>query len=404
MANQVTPLAVDAYGRFMVDVFDEREIIGVPTAFQAFFGRPETGAKTLFSPNASVVDIDILRGNERIAALVQRGSNARPISGQKNTDEQKWSAFSRLYPLAEEEGDITADQLNRRVAGENPYSSITKLDRLRLLALNHHHEHMRRITRLFEYLSAQSVLTGKMPSILGTTNNDLIYDFRRNAAHTITVGIKWDAGATAVIMADIDGGCEKIRANGHANPDMIVIGSSAVDAMINDTTIQTQADNRRFELIEVSTNNPVPPNFKRFVDAGLTPRGRLRTPKGYTLWIFTYSDVYTNSAGTATPYMPVDEALIAYSGARCDRYFGPSEILPLTAGRSAWYQETFGFNPASPPMPPNVKDLSNALNPAMFYCDAYPSANQKAVTIRTQAAPIFATTMTDAFVTLNGLV
>ena len=277
--NQITPLAVDAYGRTMVEAFDERQIIGVPTGFQAFFGRPETGAKTLFNPNSAVVDIDIIRGSERLAAMIRRGGNARQISGKKSNTDGKFSTFSRLYPLIEEEGDMNADQLNRRMPGENPYQAMDKLDRLRLLALNIHTEKIRKIVRTFEFLCSQAVLTGKHPAIIGTANADLIYDFRRNASHIVTVGTGWNQ-VGAGIMADTDGICDKLRANGHVTADMMLLGSGAMDAFINNSDVQTQADNRRFELIEVGRGNPVPDRFKRFVDAGFTARGPAAHPQG----------------------------------------------------------------------------------------------------------------------------
>ncbi len=401
--NQGTPLAVDAYSRFMAALFDEAQIIGVPTAFQAFFGRPENGGLTLFSPDANIVDIDIVRGSETLAALIHRGQNARSLSGQKNTNIGKSSTFSRLYPLIEEEGDISADELNFRVAGEGPYSPLTKFDRLRIKALRHHQAHIRRSVRTFEYLSSLSVLTGKMPAILGTSNTDLEYDFRRNAANTAAGAAVWDTG-TPDIMGDVDGRCDKVRLNGHANPDMGIFGGEAIASFIKDTTIKSLADNRRIELIQVTTDNPVPPRFDRFVKAGFIPRGRLRTLKGYTLWIFCSIDEYIDPAtGTSTPYMPVDQCLVAASTARCDRYFGPSELLPNTPGRAALYQDMFGFAPGMPPMPPNIKNMAAAVNPAMFYNDAYMGANQKTITIRTQSAPIFATTQTDAFALLTDL-
>jgi hypothetical protein len=388
----------------MADLFDDKQIISVPTGFQAFFGNPANAAQTLFSPDSNVVDIDIIRGNERIAALIPRGLVSRPLGSlQKNQKAENYSSFSRKYPLSEEEGDITADQLNFRVGGENPYSARTRMDRMRHLALKHHHESIRRTVRMFEVLSAQSILEGVQDSIIGTSDTDLQYDFRRKATHIGDVTTGWNQ-ATATIMADIDGACDKIRQDAFIKPDFIGIGGSAMDAFINDTDVQAQADNRRFELIEVSTNNPVPSSFDRFVAAGWTARGRLRTPKGYELWIFTYIDGYTDSGGTFTPYLPVDNAIIAASESRCDRYFGPPENLPMISQRATMYRELFGFDPSMPPMPPRIKDPGNIILPAMFYCDAYVANDNKKVTVRTQSAPIFATTQTDAFVTLTGLV
>lgn len=393
-----TPQAVDQFSRFMVDMFDDRDAIGIPGGFGAFFGRPETGGRTIFAPDASAIDIDIIRGNEKLAAMVRRGAT-RLLSGQKNTLEQKFTNFSRQFPLIEEEGDINSIQLLNRMAGEGPYDAASRHDRLRMLAFDHHIEHVRRIGRKFEELASQSIINGTMKAIDGTTNTDLIYDFKRNSNHFVTVGTAW-SNVASDILGDLDDASELIRADAHVNPDMAILSKVDMDAVVKNTAIKEQADNRRFELIQVSTNNPVPAKFDRFVAGGLIPRGRLRTPKGFELWLFTYLDVYTSEAGVATDYLPANKTIVAYSGARCDRYFGPPDVLPRTAQQIAWYREMFGFNMELPPMAPNVKG-QGTLMPNMFHSDAYMATNGKALTVRTQSAPIFATTMTDAFVTIT---
>ncbi len=394
------PQANDNYSRFMVEAFDDRELISVPTAFQAFFGRPESNGQTVFSPDALSVVIDIIRGNRTIAPLIQRGSVGRIIKGQKNTQEGKYSNFNRVFPLIEEEGDISAAQLLLRLAGELPFQSQSKLDRMRVYALKIHTEHIRRIARTFELLASLSIRTGKMPAVIGTTNSALEYDFRRNAAHTVTPVAKWDQAGTD-IFADIDAGCDKVYKNGKVKPDMFLIGGGAMDGILKNTDFKEKSDNRRFELILVSDKNPVPAKFQRFVDAGFTARGRLLTPKGYELWMFSYIGIYTDLDGNEQDYLPQDEAILASSMARCDRFFGPSEVLPSVSAQNAWYQEMFGFSPLAAPMPLNIEDVSRAIVPAMFYNDAYQSKDNKTVSIRTQAAPIFATTMTDGFLTFE---
>lgn len=397
MANQATPLATDGYSRIMVAGFDEKVIIGNPTGFQSIFGRPETGSRTLFATDSAVVEIDIMRGNERLAALIQRGVAARPITGQENTQTQQYTTFSRQYPLIEEEGDIGAAELVLRSMGESPYAGRTQVERLRDRASEIHNEHVRRIIRLQEVLAAQSVLLGTQVAILGTANTDLIYDFHRLATHSSAVSPLWD-GVSPTIMADIDGQCDLIRQDGHANPDVMILGSEGMAAFVADTDVKSLADNRRFELIDVNSN-PVPPKLQYLVDSGFIPRGRLQTPQGYTLWMFTYVEVYTNSAGTATPYMDVDKVVIFSSDARCDRYFGPPEVLPMTPQKMQFMTETFGV--ALGGMPPNIKAASGVITPDMFFFDAYKAANDKSVTVRTQAGVIFPTTMTDAFITIT---
>lgn len=399
----MTPTAVDTFSRFMAKMFDDKSLITIAKGFQAFFGRPETGAQTVFSPNANDVDIDIIRGNKKIAALIPRGTISRPLgSNQQNLNVEKYSTFSRKYPLSEEEGDITGDQILQRLAGENPYQMKDRLSRMRILAAKIVTESIRRTGDMFEVLAAQSVLTGKQDAILGTSDTNLQYDFRRNTGNTISVAVPWD-NASATIMANIDAGCDIVKTKSRVMPDFIGIGGESMAALIEDSAVQTQADNRRFELIEVSTNNPVPPKFARFVEAGWVPRGRLRTPKGYTVWMFTYQDYYENASGTVVDLLPQDNAIIASTQARCDRYFGPPELLPIIPMRRQLYTEMFGISIDAPPMPMDSTG-GGIITPEMFYHDAYVSADWKKVTIRTQSAPIFATTHTDAFVTLTDLI
>ena len=403
----MNPVNMDIFSRFMADAFDEREVIGVPTGFQTFFGNPvANGSRTIFSPDANVVDIDIIRGNERTAALIPRGTVSRPLgSGQKNLRQEQFSAFSRKYPLAEEETDITGDQLLNRTAGEQPYQTADRMTRLRILGVRAHMESVRRQVRLFERLAAQSITTGKQDAILGTTNTELQYDFRRNATHTVTVGTSW-LNAAADIVADVDAICLKIRANGHVMPDMMICGSSAINGIVLNTAIKNVADNRRFEFVQLGGSNgddailmPMLSKYKRFVDGGFIPRGLLRTPQGFEVMIFTYIDGYTDDAGTYTKYLADDKVVICCSTARADRYFGPPENLPMTSTRAALYREFFGFDPSAPTLPPNIK--GGVIDPAMFYADAYVSADAKRVTMRCQSAPIFATTQTDGFATLD---
>jgi hypothetical protein len=402
VAYQTTPLSTDLYSRVMASSFDELDYVGAPVGFQAFFGRPETGAATVYSPDAGEVDIDIIRGaGERLAPLIPRGMLARPVGDlQKNLQTQKFTNFNRVYPLIEEESDLGAGQLINRTAGENPYSQTQRIDRLRRLALRQHKEQVRRTIRTFEYLASQSILTGKMDAILGTLDTSLQYNFRRTAAHSITLGVQWTS-ASAVIMSDLDDTWRIIRQNAYVNADGLVLGKDAMNAFINDSEVRALADNRRFELVYVSAENPVPSKFGWMVRAGFTPRGRVRTPEGHEFWMFTYDDIYTNSAGTTTEYMPAGKVLMFWSGARCDRFFGPPELLPMVPQRRQLYMELFGFSMDSPPMPPDLRGDSGVLNPGMFYFDAYAPETWKTVSLRMQAAPIFSTTQTDAFAVLE---
>jgi hypothetical protein len=394
--NHPTPLGVDMYSRYMALHFDERDLIGVETFFQSIF----TTGLTVFSDSNLITEMDIIRGNRKTAALIRRGSQARILTNKEVADRNS-SNIVREYPLMEEMGAIGADKLNFRLPGENPQAILSKVTRLREIAVRETKEMMRRIIRACERLAAQSVLDGVQDAIFGTSKTELQYDFLRTAANIITVGTEWDNGGD--IMADINTACDKVRQNGKVSPDIMVVGQGALPVMLADTTLQGLADNRRYELIQINERMGVPEKHARFVNAGLIPFGRMKTTKGYTLWIYTYQDEYETDAGVVTPYMPVDQALIFASGARQDRFFGPSEVMPPDQNRQQWYMDMFGFNIGAVPTPPNIKNASMVVNPAMFYSDAYPFPDYRGINLRIQTAPIYATTHTDAFATLKGL-
>lgn len=393
--------AQDIFTRFFVEAFDDREKFPGTTGFQAFFGDPANGSRTVFAPDSLVVDIDIVRGNEKTAKLITRGEVTRPLGAtQKNMLDGKFSSFSRKYPLALDEGDITAGMLLQRAAGELPYSSDMKIDRLRKYARDFAMESARRHIRMFELLAAQSILTGVQDAIIGTANADLKYDFERNAANTITVGTAW-SNVAAPVLSDLDGGALKIRTNGKATADMAVMGATALVGFKKNTQVLAEANNRGYSTVMVGTDNPVPAKFNRFIAGGMTPQAQVTTPEGRELWIFSYvNGGYTNDAGAFTSFLGADQVLIADSEVRRDRYFGPPEYLPMLSADNELYEEYFGFAAGAPPVP-ITKSTGNVIDPNMFHYDAYRSQDRSRVTMRVQSAPIFAPTWVDATALLD---
>jgi hypothetical protein len=399
-----TPNNVDLFTRVVAEMFDEKQLITVPTAGQAFFGNPANASQTIFSPDANAIDIDIIKSGKTIAALIPRGMVSRPLgTTQKNIETQKFSSFSRKFPLSEEEGDIECDKLLNRMAGESATSGNTRYQRARVHAARIHMESIRRTVRMFEVLAFQSILTGKQDAIIGTSNTDLQYDFLRDHTNlTDTPGTKWDAGGVDII-GDIDGMCFNLESIGNCNPDAMFIGGGAFGAFIKDTTVKGIADNPGYTFIRAGKNITMPAKYQRWVDSGWIFQGWIKTFLGYELWIFTYNKTYTNLSGVNTLYMPTDSVLITDTDARADRYFGPPESLPIDPLRQQLYLHYFGVDMSAPLMPPNIMNQGAIIDPAMFYCDVYKSADEKRLTIRTQSAPIFATTQTDAFGVLNSV-
>jgi hypothetical protein len=398
--------AADFYSRFFQLYFMQNEMRADAAGFLAFWGKPGTGDTTVFTPANGIVDVDIQKSTgQELARMIHRGMGSSPTD-TKIGESEDWTAFSMDYGLIEDEQKLTQKQLLNRLAGENPYSGATRQSRMHKLALKHHMKSLGKIFRTHAFLASQAILTGKHDQIIGTTNTDYQYDFRRDSNAIVTPANTWNGGSQD-IMGDIDAGCEFLLANGYAMPDFMCLGQGMLDALIKDTTIQTLADNRRYELIQVSQNHPVPEKYARFVKAGFVPYGRFKTTTGYNLWMFTLPHNYKDLTGTVQKYMPTDKVLIASTEGRCDRYFGPRDSFDLTSTEVMWYQDMFGFNPKAAPLPMNMREKaldSTIYDPRSLHCDAYPMAGRKGVVMRTQSAPIYATTDTDVYYVIeNGL-
>ena len=152
--------AQGVYSEIMLAGFDEKKIIGVPTLFQTIFN--SALGRTIFAGSSTKLDQDIIRGNESIAKLKIRGTSAEIVGKNiKSNVTGKFTAESKEFPLVEEPDFFTADQLNNRVAGENPFEPYSKEERAALIASNLHNESIRKIIRKMELLAAESFRTGE---------------------------------------------------------------------------------------------------------------------------------------------------------------------------------------------------------------------------------------------------
>jgi hypothetical protein len=383
-------------------LFNEADIIAVSTVYQQFFGKPAFGgSRTIYSPNSDVVDIDVMRANRRVAAMIHRDTDSEHLNLKRNTTTQNWTRFSLRFPLAEEIGNITASQITKTVAGEDVVNGLSKQDRMVLLAREHHMEHIRRYVRLFEVLCGNSLFTGLQPAIIGSGNLNNWYDFNRNPALMVTPAIPWDQ-AGADILGDIDDGIQQMMVLGNAKANVIFMAGDVLNVFLRDTTIQQFADIRGYSLVRAGEEMfNLPGSLTDLVNAGADAIGRLTTPRGKTVYIFGYDAVIDDNNGQPVDLLPAGTVFIAFYGARCDRYFGPAERLPIVSSDIAFYNETFGMNNiVNPELPANIK--GNAIvAPQMFYCDAYRVEDKKKIAVRTQSAPIFATTQTDSFYTMT---
>jgi hypothetical protein len=382
-------------------MFDDREFIEEGTVFQGFFGR--NGGRTAVVDSLDI-EHDIKRGNEKVAKMVKRGMPARILGSDfKNLDTEQYTSNNLRFGLIKEELDLTNDQTFRRVFGSNAYTEADRSQVLRLLARDGNMEMFRRIVRKDEILASQSILLGTQEVLEGTADAEWMYDWQRNSNLTFAAANPWNGGSQDIV-ADLDLMGEALRKYGKVRPGAALVGAGAMDALIKDSDVQATADNRRYTLIEVSQSNPVPAEYQWLIDGGAVAYGRFKTNKGFSLWLFQYNEYYETDAGVFTKYMPEDKVLMFSNRARADRYFGPSDILPIPSLKDQMMQQMLGFGSTTAPMPPGVFNASSVIVPGSFHVDMYINDAHTVMTLRAEQAPIYNPIQTDAYCVLTSVV
>lgn len=403
-----SPQNSDLLTRYWIEKFDEKDVIETSTVWLPFF----SNRAPLFTPDKLTLDIDIKRGNQKYSKMRTRGSAEYTIGDNINgVKSDRFTNIARVFPLMEDFGAVSADQLNLRSFGESPFMDSGKQGRLRKIALNQMQEITRRMVRGHNLLARSSILEGFQPAIFGTTETGLQYDMYRHADMTFTVANAWDTGG-ATIWADLEEASARVHHNGQVKPDAFFTKGAVITAMIENADFSSKADNRRFNLIGIGASdksgaNPVtsmPSKYQKYIDAGWMYRGWVQLSSGYELHVFVTNDWYEEDAGTIVDQVPDQYGLVCATDARADRYFGPDEKLPLTSGDTREMTELTGIDFTAPPVSGlGIKNPNGLIMPEMFYFDMYKAEDRSNLTIRGQSAPIYVTTHTDVYCTLKNL-
>lgn len=404
-----TPSSVDGFSRYFAQAFNENDIIMPTTGFLSLFSRRRPNIQT----DASVVDIDIVRGNEKVSAFVPRGAVGQYLSNP-SVGTGKYTNKSRTFPLAEDTAAITVAQAQERMAGENPYSSRMLRERTRDDAVRKYTLMVSRMVRSWELAAAKAALTGTQPTILTggtfTTDTDMIIDYKRdsNLIKTYLTAEQWTTSGVDPI-ADIDARIDSLvkigKVGGQAGGEyIIVMGSDVVAGFFANASVISAGDSQRIITVEKNPALMPPSQAADMIAGGMVFVAKITTNKGRKVYILVYDAYYDTDSVANNPYMPAKSFLLMPISFRADRYFGPGDTLPVTSIDRTWMAETFGITNNSPFPAAQIKAAAGVVDPAFFYVDAYPSEGRKSAILRVQSAPIFATTQTDALFTGNSVV
>jgi hypothetical protein len=376
----------------MSNLFDENDIINVSTGGQVWFGM---NGETLWEPDSTVLEYDIIRGTTTLAPMVLRGTDAHFDDGNPTVMTQRFTNTNRVFPLIEDLSVLTAEQITKVMAGERRGGSLTQQERMRVYAKRLHRANVMRCFRTQEYLAWQVILTGTMPAITGTTNSDLIYDFKRNSNHAITPAAAWSNAATD-IMGDLDTGWDLINQNAHIEAQILMCGVDGMKYIKQNTDIQSYADNRRYSLMNIGDAAAKEiPTVSQLIANGYQYHGYISTLEGNKFYLFTYKKFY-ESGGTIYRYLPDNKVVMTSVEVVADKVFGPGDGLPPSQQEIADYRDIMGVDITQAPGMSQIDTGTQTFDPRWYTFGLI--RNRKNLELYTQVAPIYVPKQTDGWV------
>lgn len=400
----IVPQTVSTQTLFMQKAFSDLDMIDVPTGFQSFFGRAGTDGQTNFLTRTLSISQDIMRGENTISKMFARETGASWDIGTE-TNAIKGDRFknaTRVFPLMQEYFSVSHDEtLKDRQFGEsniNPTMALIEIRRKRLLERGE--QAVKKMMRKNELICSEALRTG-----VQTLDDGQTYDYDRSTTNTFAAALVW-TNAAALIIEEIDDLFDRIQENGKAEGNFAVAGADVFAAMVKQLIISNLADNRRYSFVAAGRNEILPelPSDVQFmVAAGFKYQANIRTFKGRDIPIFTYNEKYQDASKNWQPFMPVNEFFGGWSGARCDRSFGPRLTFDGNTTQERQVNELLGFNAFTAQMPTNLK-AKGAFDPRMFHVDGKVNGDNDVIGMRLSTGGIYVPVRTDSFGLITGVV
>ena len=247
-----------------------RGIIKRTLAPRMFFRTRFFGNQVLF-PTESV-SFEFKEARRRLAPYV----SAR--IGSKAIGREGYELKTFTPPLVAPERPITNDTLAQKMLGESLFNSgVTPEDRAATIAAQDLLDLQDAIYRREEFMCARAKQDGEL--IIKGTGVNYKVDYGFGGIINIALSDVWSP--TYDILGQLDSLSENMRQNG-INPDMMIVGSKAANALLKNEDIMKKLDMKNVELGLISP---------RSLEPGMRYIGRLVTPQ-LTIEIYSYEEWY----------------------------------------------------------------------------------------------------------------
>lgn len=252
--------------------------------------------------NTEDVLVDYKDNGRKVAPFVL------PIVGGVPVARDAFTTDRFTPPLIAPQRNLTLDDLKKRGFGEAIFSGVSPAQRKTLIVMRDLKELDEMTTRREEVMAAETLITNqcKMDHINaeGTTDPKLIKFHEGDTnPYQYAPAIGWDA-AGAKILQDLHEMVKMLTEKGLPAQELVMAGDVA-DAIINDPTIQKLLDNNRMNLGGIAPLE---------LPEGAAHIGTLNV-HGKMIKLISYTEVYENNEGVATPYIPAGTVILTAPGA-----------------------------------------------------------------------------------------
>lgn len=290
------------------DMFGAREMTRVVNRFKPV---PSFFRRTFFNQgieehNTLIVDIDIFKGQAKVAPYTKVTSKSKPVS----RTEFKTGAFT--IPYIKISRSLAAVDTLLRSPGENIYSDRTPAQRAAEQMAKDLFELEEMIQRAEELQAAQAICNGVI-TIKGE-EVDAEIDLGRDPdlEFTLTGGDLW-TDPTADIHAQLREYARLVFSKSGFTPNVLLAGPLALDAFFANEGVQALLDNRRMVVGNINTapsTTPFP---------GARSYGEIA---GFDIWE-SHEFYLDDEDNLEKPFVPEDSIILASRGMRCVPHYGP---------------------------------------------------------------------------------
>jgi len=330
---------IDAYQRSYEAIAADQDL-AVATPFTAM----HLQQKPMIDFGTDQVTIEVYKGNRKVAPLVSRrtpGSDIddtiiRPgVSG----------ANDYLFALIQQELQLNAGELNKRIPGETPFTTGNaddiKMMRQRFWMMKMAMDATKRILTRNELLAIQSYFEAEQnigDTFQGATK--LVFP-RSSTLKNRTVSVSWAAAATAAPWTDYGNAQKEIKSKSQIDGKNVWISFLPSAAMENLKAVyrsqraaKDTGPNLEYNEFKFNPEQEVPQGFQFLIDNGMEYNGWIRSDYSNSrIHLFTlpegYDSTADDSAETYTDFLSGNTvSLCLFSPSYFKAYFGPGKKNP----------------------------------------------------------------------------